>query len=99
MRHYAILFGSGDERQRVQITYDYIQSNVLYSEKRYEVTRLSVLTPLWLTPSDMYTDLQLAISRQLGVHEGQVRIDCEIEEEVNKAMLFVGGAERVPVFA
>lgn len=55
------------------VTIEYTGSGM----KRFYVDSLKVLTPIELEPSDLITDLELAISE--SEHSVSVTIDCEIE--------------------
>ena len=86
MKTTALLFGQGDEEQTVRIEYFHEQASYPNIVEVYEV---SILTPLSITPSDLYEDVGLAISKDLLREQGQVFIRCEIQEAVEKEMLFI----------
>lgn len=88
MKAHALLFGPGEEKQEVEIKYDYTPTG-WFDNIRYEVKQVSILSPLTISPSDVYTDLQFAIASDLKVDVWRVRIDCNYEDEVTNRMLFI----------
>lgn len=63
----------------------------------HEVERVSLKMPLLINPSDLKTDLEVAIAEDLGIEPECVRIQCTIElchqivedEKLNTETLFV----------
>lgn len=96
MKATVTIFGSLDDQQEVDISYERTPVGGWFEPKKYEITELTILTPLVIDPSDLWEDLQRGIGNFEGVPEEMICIDCQIEEKQEQEMMFIGCSERVP---
>lgn len=89
MKSYITLYGSGDEEQEVEIEFHFLRCGYWFAPESFEIIDLVILTPLEITPSDLYSDLQLGISTALWIGVDKVRIECEVQEAVEMEMIFI----------
>jgi hypothetical protein len=76
------LYGSGDSFQEVRVEYDLEWEPVetFYGTRfEYVLTRVKVLDPVLIEPTDLYCDITEQIAFQECLPMWRVRMDCEIE--------------------
>lgn len=75
----ATIYGTPDETQDVHVYFEYIVLDGMYLIQFCEIK-----LPLFFSPSDIKTDLEVAIAEELNVPERLVKIDCKIVYEVRE---------------
>lgn len=73
------LYGSGDSFQEVRVEYDLEWSWSFFSGMDYRLTKVKVLDPVLIEPSDLETDVTEQIAFQECLPMWRVRMECEIE--------------------
>jgi hypothetical protein len=73
------LYGSGDSFQEVRVEYDLEWSWSFFSGMDYRLTKVKVLDPVLIEPSDLQTDITEQIAFQECLLMWRVRMDCQIE--------------------
>lgn len=78
------IFGTPHQEQEVSFEFEYYPIRKWFSEERstFFVNYLKLSETLNFQPTDIKTDLELAIAQALGEDEIDIRIECEIKYKV-----------------
>lgn len=76
----CIVQGTPDEQQNVTVDFEgYWVRKFFGNQSTFFCNYCAVLTPLNFSPRYLKDDLELSISEALGIDQGRVRMECEVE--------------------
>lgn len=83
MKATAAIFGTEEQKQVVKFEYEYYPVSKWFSDDRMIfVNFCKIKESLAFSPSDIKTDLEIAIAEAIGERPQDIRFECEVEYSV-----------------
>lgn len=83
MKTIALIYGTTEQEQTVRIEFEYIPVRKWFGDaSTIFVNFCHVMDSLNFKPSDIITDVEVAIAQAIGEKPQDIRIECEVKHSV-----------------